>query len=177
MVWKWQNLTRYPPMGPTSLKLARGLKGLKRAPNSLIHTGMGRSSSSESGRWGKPQGSTNSMCFTLWGGKKIQKQTSEKKHSSVLCDFTRKMPIKYTFIVLNWVLYAKYEASSIEKKMPCFVINFKRMNSGFRNVEFLVSSQQVWVEQMTSESVHWVTHVHHGDTKPTLMEPWCHKSL
>lgn len=165
-------------MGPTSLKLARGLKGLKRAPNSLIHTGMGRSSSSESGRWGKPQGSTSSMCFTLWGGKKIQKQTSEKNniHQSFVI-LREEMPIKYTFIVLNWVLYATYEASSIEKKMPRFVINFKRMNSGFRNVEFLVSSQQVWVEQMTSESVHWVTHVHHGDTKPTLMEPWCHKSL
>lgn len=160
-------------MGPTSLKLARGLKGLNRAPKSLIHTGMGRSSSSESGRWGKPQGSTNSMCFTLWGGKKFKnKQVQKNIHQSFVI-LREKIPIKYIFKVLNWDLYAKYEASSIEKKKPCFVINFKRMNSGFRNVEFLVTSQQVWVEQITSV----VRHVHHDDTKPTLMELWCHKSL
>ncbi len=53
------------PSGPTSLRPARGLKGLNTAPRALIHTGMGRSVSTVSGRSGKPQGSTSNMCFTL----------------------------------------------------------------------------------------------------------------
>lgn len=53
------------PRGPSTLRPARGLKGLNMAPRALIQTGMGRSSSAVSGRSGKPQGSTNTMCFTL----------------------------------------------------------------------------------------------------------------
>lgn len=100
-------------MGPTSLKLARGLKGLNRAPKSLIHTGMGRSSSSESGRWGKPQGSTNSMCFTLWGGKKFKNKQVQK--ISPLWFYEKKIPIKYLFKVLNWVLYMNMKQVVLKK--------------------------------------------------------------
>lgn len=53
------------PRGPSNLRPARGLKGLNMAPSALIQTGMGRSSSAVSGRSGKPQGSTSTMCFTL----------------------------------------------------------------------------------------------------------------
>lgn len=94
------------PKGPTSLRPARGLKGLNMAPRALIHTGMGWSSSAVSGRCGKPQGSTSSMCFTLWSRNK--KVTSDIYvyiyRSESLCRRTRWNRIGQHFGKIKYLL-------------------------------------------------------------------------